>query len=291
MAKTVAEMLKETGLTDEQIAAIDAKAMDGLTKVVTSANQTLEQAELAKRAQREEYDKTIAPALANWADRDTVISTELAAAKAWIAKIKDSGYVPAEVLAAAPGMSATPTSSTPGSPATRGPDGKFVPGTTGSPVFVDEKKIREDLTNELGRAFGFAADTAAKYRQLYGTEMPDLPTDLIREAHANHMGEREWAAKKYDFAGKEAARVAAQEKAKIDAAVKEAVAAKEKEWSEKTGNNPNVRTPMESQFSSVNKAVTEGKRQDPLKVSPEQRKANTHAAIQKEFAERSSMVQ
>jgi hypothetical protein len=290
MAKTVAEILKESGLTDEQIAAIDAKALDGLTKYATEANTSLEKAELALRAQREEYDKNIAPALANWADRDTAISTKVAAYETFINKVKDSGYLPKEILDAMPsfGAPANPANPNPGG---RDPNGRFVAGANpvpGSPGFVDvEKKLRD----ELGGAFAFAADTQWKYRQLYGQEMPDSPTTIIREAAQNRMSPSEWAAKKFNFAQKEQERIAAAEKAKIDAAVKDAVAAKEKEWSEKMGNNPNVRTPAESAFSSVSKAVAEGKRQDPLKLTPEQRKANTHAEIQKAIAERSSMVQ
>lgn len=285
MPKSVAEILKESGLTDEQISAIDAKALEGLNKYATEANSNLEKAELALRAQREEYDKNIAPALANWADRDTTISTKVAAYETFINKMKDSGYIPPEILKEMPtfGAPATPVVATPGSPV-RTPDGRFV----AQPTNVDfEKKLRDDM----GGAFAFAADTQWKYRTLFGQEMPDSPTTLIREATANRMSPMDWAAKKYDFVGKEKARVEAAEKAKIDAAVKDAVAAKDKEWAEKLGNNPNVRTPVESQFSNITKAVTEGKRQDPLKQTPEQRKANTHANIQKEFAERSSMVQ
>jgi hypothetical protein len=287
MAKTVAEVLKETGWTDDDIKTLDQKKMDGLTRVVTSANEAQEKGELALRAQREEYDKNIAPALANWADHDTVLSTRLAAAEQFINKVKDSGYLPKEILDVIP----TITSSAPSSTPRQGPDGKFVAGANpspGSPGFVDVKK---ELANELGSAFSFAADTQWKYRTLFGQEMPDAPTALIREAAANRMSPTDWAAKKYNFVAKDQERVAAAEKAKIDAAVKEAVTAKEREWSEKTGNNPMIRTPQESAFSNVSKAVAEGKRQDPLKMTTEQRRASTHANIQKEFADRSSMVQ
>jgi hypothetical protein len=284
MAKTVADVLKETGWSEDEIKALDQTKMEGLTRVVSSANESQEKAEFALRAQREEYDKTIAPALANWADRDTVLSTKLAAAEQFIAKVKDSGYLPKEILEAIPTI-------TPSTPATRGADGKFVPGANaspGSPAFVDLKK---ELAGELGSAFSFAADTQWNYRRLHGKEMPDSPTALIREAAANRMSASEWAAKKYDFAGRESAIKAEEQKKHDDAIRMEVEKKKDQEWAEKIGNNPNVRIPQESAFSSISKAQAEGKRQDPLKMSPEQRKANTHANIQKEFAERSSMVQ
>ncbi len=282
MAKTVAEVLKETGWSDDDIKGFDQAKMEGLTRIVSSANEAQEKGELALRAQREEYDRTIAPALANWADRDTVLSTKLAAAEAFIGKVKDSGYLPKEILDALP---------TAGSPAPRAADGKFVAGagtTPGSPGFVD---IKKELSTDLGNAFSFAADTQWNYRRLHGKEMPDSPTALIREASANRMSPAEWAAKKYDFAARESTIKAEEAKKHDDAIRKEAREASDKEWSEKIGNNPNVRIPRESEFSSVSKAVAEGKRQDPLKMTPEQRKANTHANIQKEFAERSSTVQ
>jgi hypothetical protein len=291
MPKTVAEILKESGLTDEQIKAIDAKALEGLDKYATEANTSLEKAELALRAQREEYDKNIAPALASWADRDTAISTKLATYETFINKVKESGYLPKEILDTLPSFG-TPQNPANPAPGTRDASGRFVAGANpvpGSPAFVGD--LKKEVSNELAAAFTFAADTQWKYRSLFGQEMPDPPTTLIREAAQNRMSPQEWAAKKYNFVQKEQERIQAAEKAKIDAAVKEAVAAKEKEWSEKIGNNPNVRTPVESEFATVSKAVAEGKRQDPLKMTPEQRKANTHSNIQKEFAERSSTVQ
>jgi hypothetical protein len=289
MAKTLAEILKETGLSDEQISAIDQKAMDGLTRIVTSANDTLERAEFARRAQHEEYDKNIAPSLAKWADNDAILSTENAALKTWAQKVKDSGYLPAEVVAAMPTFGAV--SANPQATSTvRGPDGKFVAGanpTPGSPAFVDTKKLEQDLAG----AFSFTADTSWNYRRLYGQEMPDSPTALIREAAQQRMSPQDWAAKKYDFAGKEKTAAEAKQKEHDDAIRKAAVEETEKKWAERVGNNPNIRIPQESAFTEVQKAVTAGKRQDPLKMTPEQRKTNTHANIQQEMQERSSRVQ
>lgn len=291
MPKSVAEVLRESGLSDEQIAAIDAKAMEGLTRIVTSANEDREKAEFALRAQREEYDTRIAPALANWADTDTKLSTENAALKTWVQKVKDSGYVPKEVLEAMPSFGTPSSAAADPAHAGRDPNGRFVPGanvTPGSPAFVDVKK---ELANELGSAFAFASDTQWKYRTLFGKEMPDAPTSLIREAQQNRMSPSEWAAKKYGFADRENAMKAEQQKAHDDQIRKETEDRLNKEYAEKFGNNPNVRTPSESQFSSVNKAVAEGKRRDPLKMTPEERRSNTHSNIQKEFAELSSRVQ
>ena len=296
-AKTVEDILRETGFTDEQIKAIDAKAMTALNTYGASANTNLEKAELALRAQREEYDTRIAPALANWADRDTRVSTENAAYREFITKMKDSGYLPPEMLAAIPTFGAPAAAAAPG---TRGPDGRFVAGgntVPGSPgpgpaPGPDLTRVHADLQNEMGRAFAFGMDTQWRYRSLFGKEMPDSPTQLIREATQNHMDPSAWAAKKYDFTGRETAIRAEEQKKHDDAIRKETADAKDREWGEKISSNPNVRLPQESAFAQISKARADGKRADPLKMTAEERKVSTHSAIQKEFQERSSgMVQ
>jgi hypothetical protein len=63
---TVQQILKETGLSDEQIAGIDAKAIAAFGGVLTTAEQAQEQAEIAKRSNEKFYDESIAPALNTW---------------------------------------------------------------------------------------------------------------------------------------------------------------------------------------------------------------------------------
>ena len=291
MAKTVEEILKETGLTDDQIKAIDAKAIAGLNAYGATASDSLAKAELALRAQREEYDQRIAPALANWADHDTTLSTKVAAYETFINKMRDSGYLPQEILTSMPTFG--PAAAV--APAVRGSDGRFVAGNNpvpGSPgPAVAFSKIQSHLQNELAGAFSFAADTQWKYRSLFGKEMPDSPTQIIGEAAAQHMSPADYAAKKYEFAARETAIKAEEQKKHDDSIRKEVADAKDREWGEKISSNPNVRLPQESAFAQISKARAEGKRADPLKLTAEERKSNTHANIQKEFGERSSMVQ
>src|SRR6266851_6742164 len=196
--KTVAEILKETGLTDEQISALDPKVTAGLTTVVSTAAQAQEAAENAKRLQAQQYDQEIAPALDAWGNEKAQKDAEIAFYKAQLEGAKAGGFVPA----------ALPGAPAPAAPA-RTPDGKFVANQNpvpGSPEFV------KGLRDELGGAFAFIADTSWKYRSLFGTEMPDSPTTIIREATAQRMGPAEYAAKKYDFAGKEATKLADEKK-------------------------------------------------------------------------------
>jgi len=272
--KTVEEILKESGLSDEQIKALDAKVVSGLTTVVTSASQTLDAAELAKRAQSDQYETQIAPALDNWANEKASYDAKIAAYDAALKSAKEGGFKVPDILA-------TPAVVDPH--ATRGADGKFVANANavpGSPQF------EQTLRKEIGTAFSFAADVQWRYQKLYGTVIPDSPTALIGEAVANHMTPMAWAEKKYDFPGKEAAQIAADRKKETDAAVSAAVADNDKKWAEKVGSNPDVRRAEVSKFSEINKAVKAGTRPDPLApgLSEAQRDANTRAAIRAEVA-------
>ncbi|MGC1416774.1 MAG: hypothetical protein WA817_15925 [Candidatus Acidiferrum sp.] len=267
---TVQEVLKSTGLTDEQISALDPKIVTGVTQVLSTATQTLEQAELAKRANEELYEKEISPALVNWASKEANLNAELSYYKTLAEKAKTGGFI----AEAAP---FTPTAPVAG----RDASGKFVPGANpvpGSPGF--EQKLRDDI----GGAFSFAADTTWKYRQLFGTEMPDSPTAIIREAAAAHMSPSEFAAKKYDFAGREKAAAEQKQKEHDEAIRKEAVAQVTKEFTERTGSNPMIRQAEVSRFTDVAKAVKSGERKDPLTMTREQRHGVTRQAIQKEIA-------
>lgn len=267
---TVQEILKASGLTDEQITALDAKVVDGLTKVVSSADETLSKAELAARAQRETYDKEIAPALDNWANEKASYDAKIAAYDAALKSAKEGGFKVPEILDAKTEANRDPNS------------GKFVANANEVP---GSPKIIENLRNEVGNAFSFAADTQWKYRTLFNKEMPDSPTDLIKEAQANRMSASAWAAKKYDFAGREAAIKAEQEKATRDAIVKETEDRVNKSWAEKVGSNPMVRQAEASKFSVLEKAVKSGERPDPLKMTREQRHVATGNIIRKEIAE------
>src|SRR6266851_6135617 len=232
--KTVAEILKETGLTDEQISALDPKVTAGLTTVVSTAAQAQEAAENAKRLQAQQYDQEIAPALDAWGNEKAQKDAEIAFYKAQLEGAKAGGFVPA----------ALPNAPAPVAPA-RTPDGKFVANANpvpGSPEYV------ANFRKEAGAAIGSMLDLTWKYQSLYGTPMPDSPTALIAEANAQRMDPVSYAAKKYDFAGKEAAKKAAEQKAHDDAIVKATEDKKDKEWAEKFGNNPMIRQAEVSKF-------------------------------------------
>lgn len=267
---TVAEVLKASGFTDEQITALDAKAITAFEGVLTTASAEREAAELATRANKDLYDKDIAPALVEWGVKEGQMKAQIAFYKTQAEEAKKSGFIPLDApdyVAPAEG--------------TRGPDGKFIANANvvpGSPGVTDIAKLRDSAAIAVGSIL----DLNHRYMQLFGTVMPDAPTALIREAAAQHMDPVVYAAKKYDFAKKESDIRAAEQQKVIDAKVKEATDAVEKKYAERAAN-PNLRQGAESNFADLGKAVKAGTRPDPTKMSEADRDANTRARIHEEI--------
>jgi hypothetical protein len=269
MPKTVEDVLRESGLTDEQIKAIDQKAMQGLTTYAQSANQSLEAAELAKRAQSDLYEKEIAPALDNWTKEKADKDARMAAYEAALKSAADSGFQVPPILA-----NRTPSPE-------RNPAGQFVAGANavpGSPQY-------------MSRDEGYAALSSIQYlnheymRLHNGAPPPDDLDVLAREAGQQHMSLKDWASKKYQFNEKREALKLAEQKKRDDALVKDTEDRIRKEYAEKFGNNPEIRSPQTSQFSTINKGVKEGQRPDPLKMNRDERRTATRQQIGKEIAE------
>jgi hypothetical protein len=267
-APTVAEVLKSAGMDDTAIAALDAKVIAGFTGVMTTAAAEREAAELAQRATSQMFDNEITPALNAWGTKEANLEAERDYYKTLAGKAKDGGFI-AEV----PPFKA-------GEVQPRNTGGQFVPNAVpGSPNFAE-------LESKVGSALGTLSDLQWTYQTLHGGKvMPDSPTALAAEAAAQKMGILDYAAKKYDFAGKKAtiereATEASHKKIRDDA-----IADRDKYWAERAGSNPNVRPAQASAFAELKKGVTDGTRVDPLKMSREQRHAATAAGIRKDMAE------
>jgi hypothetical protein len=273
--KTVEEILRESGLTDEQIKAIDAKAVTAITGIVTTASQTLEQAELAKRAQQHQYDTEIAPALDKWANDSANIAAERDYYKTLALKAKEGGFVPAVEPFTPP--------ATPGSPVKDPATGKFVPsGTQVHTAPTGDYLTKKDAFDTI-TAMQW---TMAEYMRLHnGAVPPDDMAALANEAVAARMPYRQYVEKKYDFGAKREKIKLDAQKAHDDAIRKEESERVTKEITERLGSNPMVRQAETSQFSEVRKAVADNKRPDPLKMSREERRNATRQQIQKDFAE------
>ncbi len=193
---TIQEVLKQSGMTDEQIAALDAKVVQGLAQwgdtVIQTATQKDEAAALKERQVRDVIAKEINPALNSWENEKAAYAAREAAYQKAFEAAKAGGFVPPEINISVPG---SPTLDT----QPRDPQGRYVPNANpvpGSPNF-------EQFQEKVGTVMGTIADLQWKYQSLFGSMMPDSPTKLLQEAAQQHMNPVEYAAKKYNFAAKE----------------------------------------------------------------------------------------
>lgn len=275
---TTREILKQSGLTDAQIDALDQKVISGFDVVLTtatSAEQTAvkakEEAELAQRAQQQLYEEQIAPSLDAWATEKANLTAERDFYRTQNEAARSGGFVPKDAPGYKPPANPDPS---------RDGNGRFVPGPTGSPQFM----TRED---------GFKAVTNAtwlinEHIRLYGQPPADDLDVVLQEANANRMDFRQYATRKYKFEEKKAEIATAKQKEREDAIRKEERTKIEKEYAERGGNNPMVRPAAASQYANVRKAVDAGQLKDPLKMTPEERRQQTRTMIHTEMAEHAS---
>ncbi|CAN5951050.1 unnamed protein product [Sphagnum jensenii] len=308
---TVAEILLQSGLSQEQVAALDAKVLAGFNGVLSTAEQEKKKAEeaaatakaaqdaaeLQARTNKEWWDTQVNPSLTQWEEQQKVLQQEVANAKALAAfyeaqnkAAKESGFIAQD----APGFN--PAAVAPVIPARAG-NGQFVAGapggTPGSPQFK-----MEDVENRIGQGLDNSVWALQEYQRLTGGQfLPDSVSTLAQEAHAQKLPFKDYVARKYDFNGKQAALQAkAKEEerarwvAEATAPLQEKIKQTETEWqkkleekvkevSERGGNNPDVRRAAISDYPEVKKAVAEGVRKDPTMMTRAERQTQTHRNI------------
>lgn len=320
---TLVETLKQTGFTDEQIAALDPRLVTTFTTVLTTAEQkekdaraaqaaavaadaqakaNREAAELATRANTELYETKIVPAMTDMEtekqrlENDRIrLASENSYYKTQFEEAKKTGFIGTEV----PGFDPTKAGLPPVPPAQqRDGGGRFVPGQTGSPVFTMDQ-IDERLGNGVSN-IGWAMQ---EYQRLSGGQfLPDPFDKLSAEATANKLPFRDYVARKYDFATKQReinerlqrehddkirTEVTTESQKLIDAAKAEAaatVATERKAMAEKYGNNPDVRPAVQAQFAEVRRGVEDKTRPDPLMLSDRERHRVTRTQISERVA-------
>ena len=320
---TLVETLKQTGFTDEQIAALDPRLVTTFTTVLTTAEQketdaraaqaaavaadaqakaNREAAELATRANTELYETKIVPALTDMETEKAHLENERVLARAETAyyktqfeEAKKAQFIPTDVPGFDPAKAGLPLVP----PAQqRDGGGRFVPGQTGSPVFTMDQ-IDERLGNGVSN-IGWAMQ---EYQRLSGGQfLPDPFDKLSAEATANKLPFRDYVARKYDFATKQREineRLQREHDDKIRAEVKSeaekeiervkaegaaTLATERKNFAERTGNNPDVRPAVQAQFTEVKRAVDNKERPDPLMLSDRERHRVTRTQISERVA-------
>jgi len=274
---TVAEILKQSGMTDEQITALDQKIVAGFEGVLTTATtaqqaaqSAKDEAERAHRAQQEMYSTQIAPALDQWANEKATLAAERDFYRTQALEAKNGGFIPKEA----------PSYQAPQPGQQRGPDGQYIAGgnqVPGSPAYLTPQDGIKAVSNVTW--------VMSEHQRLFGQPLPDDFETLMNESQRDRLPFRDYVSKKYGFEAKKAEITAARQKEHDDKIRAEARAAADKEWAERTGNNPMVRTAQPSQYSQIRAAQQAGTRKDPLTMTPEERRENTRQNIMKELTD------
>jgi hypothetical protein len=283
MAPTVAEILKQSGMSDAEIAALDARVLTAATTVISTAAQLEAQAkidrdaaELADRNQRALYSEKIAPALNEWGADKANLEAERDFYRTQAQSAKTNGFIAKD----APGYVAPANGD-----ANRGSDGKYVPnagGVPGSPAFMTRA---EGLS-----AVNLATWAVTEHQRLHGAPLPDDVETLDREATAQRMPFRDYVSKKYGFDAKKQEIATARENAKIESVVAERLKENDRKWAEKVGSNPNVAAGTPSQFTQLKAGVDSKQIKDPLMMNKQERHAQTSQLINREIADNAAAV-
>jgi hypothetical protein len=311
---TVEEVLRQSGFTDEQIAAMDQRSITAFTGVLTEADKQRQDAkaaqdaaELAQRSNVDFYENRIAPSLVAWEEEKQRIENEKARVTAEAAfyrtqaeEAKKTGFIPAE----APGFDANKfTPPNPNAPS-RDSQGRYVAGapggTPGSPQFFDVNKIYE----RAGDAVGIIADIQWEHQRLFGRPLPVSPTELIRQADAVKLDPKSYASRTFNFDARRqqmlqeeeqarATKIAADAVAPYEVKLKEAedqrkkdLAENDRKWAERRGSNPDVHQPADNpRMTDIARAQKANEIPDPLSLNDQQRRALTSQMIRKDMSE------
>jgi hypothetical protein len=311
---TVEEVLRQSGFTDDQIAQMDQRAISAFGGVITDANKSLrdakaaqDAAELAQRSNIDFYENRIAPSLANWEEEKSRIENEKARTAAELAyyrtqaeEAKKTGFIPAE----APGFDASKFAA-PSNPPRDG-QGRYVAGapggTPGSPQYVAPNFDVNKVYERAGDAVGIIADIQWEHQRLFGRPLPISPTELVRQADAQKLDPKMYAARVFNFDARR--QEMAQEEAKkhddamraegaapLEQKLKESeelrkkeVAENDRKWAERVGSNPDLRMPqVNPRMTDIAKAVKANDLPDPLSLNDAQRRALTSQMIRKDI--------
>jgi hypothetical protein len=273
---TVEEALRQSGFTNEQIRAMDPRAITAFGGVLTTAEAERREAESARQQNVDFYENKIAPSLANWEEEKQRYDNEAARKDAELAFYRTqnegaraAGFIPSD----APGFQSRDAQT-----------GRYVAGvpggTPGSPQYFDVNRVYEGA----GNAVSILTDLQWEHQRLFNQPLPISPSELVRRADSVKMDPRTYAAREFNWDARRQQMQAEESKKHDDAIRKEASDARDRYWSERTGNNPDVRAGMDSKFSDLRQAQRAGRLPDPLAMDENQRRSATRAAIRSDIA-------
>lgn len=286
---TIQEALRQSGFTQEQIDALDAKSLNNFgtmlttaendkkaaTDAVTKANADFaaakeavalaeknrleaiaerEKAELQGRSNVEFYETKVVPGLTGWDEEKTRLENERVKAAA------EAAYYRTQIEGAKAGgflPTDAPGYVPPVAAPIRDGNGRYVAGadggTPGSPTYMDPTKLAAEFSNKAG----VLTDISWRYSSLNGgAPMPIPPSQLIAEADAQKLDVKVYAEKRFGFSAREAELNATRQRdheAKIAA---DSAAAKDIEWKAKLDAR-------ETEFAAEKKKYAEGAGNNP----------------------------
>jgi hypothetical protein len=262
---TVQEVLRQSGFNDDEIAAMDGRA-------ITAFSSVLSRAEQEKQDNINFYENSIVPSLTAWDEEKQRIENEKARVAAEAAfyrtqaeEARKSGFIPGD----APSFQ------------TRDGQGRYVAGSTGSPVFEPQEVIKK-----AGDGLALIADVDWRHRQLFDRPLPISPSELIRQADARRQDPMTYASQAFGFTQREQELQKQQQEAHDSKIRTEAEAARDRFWAERTGSNPDVRRSGRSpEMTDIARATKAGKLPDPLLLGENERRQATRQAIRNELAD------
>jgi hypothetical protein len=275
---TVEEMLRQAGLNDEEIKALDQRAMTGFNAALTKSAEDLATAQEAERRYQHLYQNEMVPALNKWGTDAAQKDAEIAFYRTQLEGARTAGFIPKE----APGY--TPPAPQPHEQPTRGPDGRYLPG--GNPVpgspgpgagggggnsNFNPDQLLEGVSN--------AQWYSNEYMRLHGSPPPDDFWPLMQEARAKLQDFRPYVEAKYKFPEKRKEMAETKAREHDESIRKDERLKIEKEIAERGGSNPMLRAATSSNFATVRKAMESGRAKDPLTLNAEQRRVQTRDMI------------
>jgi hypothetical protein len=277
---TIAEILKQTGMSDEKIAAIDAEVLQKLdgwgTQTISTAQQLKEAAELKQRQVQDYFNNDINPKLNEWEKEKVTRDMETAALRKALDEAKAAGYQVPDITIGTPQNNGQPQ---------RNDKGQFVANANqvpGSPAYLTKEEAFNLQNNSLW--------AVTEYQRLKGEPIPDDIATLLKEANDQHMAFKDYVNKKYDLPAARQALADKKRTTEIEAIRKEERDKVTKEFAERGGSNGFLRPAATSSFSQIQKAVETKQRPDPLTQSDSERRAATRSAIYKDISDRESQT-
>lgn len=234
--------LAEQGLTPEEITALvgnekAAKAMSAALSKFDEGTEALTKAQEQHAWNQKYYEDEIAPGLTKNDGRLADADAELAMHRARWKSLKEKGYDVPEAYYADGGKKPTDPQQQ-----QRDPD-------TGK--YVTPEQMRKEFSTTAPTMVALT-QLAAEYTDLFGAPYLAMEQDYA-DAQKIRQPLREFVRNKYKFADKRAEREQAKLQKDKEAYAVEKVAAAQKEWAERTGKNPDLRSGVPSKHDLVKK--------------------------------------